>query len=118
MGRARNTEISGALFVVMAILFMLELVPGCGSGSREEEIEIMPREDIKQVMEAHVDGLMAIPGVTGVAIGALDDGTPCIMVYLLEDSAELRRTIPEKLEGHPVVINVSGPIRAMPDEAE
>ena len=73
----------------------------------------MPKRDINAVMESHVNELMAIRGVTGVAIGALDDGTPCILVLVLKESEELTRQIPRKLEGHPVRIFESGEIKPM-----
>jgi hypothetical protein len=91
--------------------------PGCGTVARHErEREAMPTGDINRVMESHVDSLMAIPGVVGVAIGALDDGSPCIRVLVVRDTPELRRLIPEKLEGFPVVIDETGRIRALSDE--
>jgi len=105
--------------VVLVMAALVALAAGCGTGSREGgDGEAMSIDDIKTVMEAHVDELMAIPGVVGVAIGALDDGTPCIRVMLLEDTPELRRRIPDELEGHPVDIDVTGPIRAMPGEGD
>jgi hypothetical protein len=73
----------------------------------------MPRRDITTVMNAHTSELMAIPGVTGVAIGALDDGTPCILVLVLDDDAEATKKIPKELEGHPVKIFESGEIKPM-----
>ena len=76
----------------------------------------MPNRDIKTVMEAHVADLMAIPGVVAVAIGELDDKTPCIRVYVLEQTEELGRKIPKDLQGHPVVIEVSGEIKPMTGE--
>jgi hypothetical protein len=69
--------------------------------------------NITSVMEAHVDDLMAIPGVVGVAVGELGDGTPCIQVLVTERTRELRRKIPRTLEGHPVDIVVSGVIRPL-----
>jgi len=80
-----------------------------------ESRDDMPTRDIKTVMEAHVDDLMALPGVAGVAIGALDDGTPCIKVMVVAQTDELRRHIPDRLEGHPVVIVESGAFRPMED---
>ena len=119
MRQVHHSGIYGAMLGACAIALVLAQVSGCGEVSREgEDREIMPREDIKQVMDAHVDGLMAISGVVGVAIGALDDGTPCIRVLLLEDTPELRGQIPGELEGHPVVIDVTGEIRAMPGEED
>ncbi|HUU46620.1 MAG TPA: hypothetical protein VM118_12890 [Acidobacteriota bacterium] len=76
----------------------------------------MPQRDIKTVMEAHVDELMAVPGVVGVAIGALDDGTPCILVLVIEETDEIDRKVPKTLEGHPVSVFVTGEIKPMEDE--
>jgi hypothetical protein len=73
--------------------------------------------DIDKVMDAHVDDLMAIDGVTAVAVGALDDGRPCIQVYVARKTDELARRIPKMLEGHPVIVEESGFIRPMSDES-
>jgi hypothetical protein len=64
-------------------------------------------------MEAHVDELMAIPGVTGVATGELDDRTPCILVLTAESPDEIDLGVPDILEGYPVRLLESGEIRPM-----
>jgi hypothetical protein len=76
----------------------------------------MPTEDVKRVMDAHVDELMAIPGVVGVAIGALEDGKPCILVLVVQKTAEHSKLIPRDIEGYRVKIEESGEIRAMPGD--
>lgn len=76
----------------------------------------MPLRAIELVQEEHTPELMAVPGVVGVYIGALDDGTPCIKVMVVKASAALEREIPAQLEGHPVVIEETGVIRPMGDE--
>ena len=73
----------------------------------------MPQRDINAVKEAHVNELMAIPNVVGVAVGALDDGTPCILVLVVEETDEIDRRVPKKLEGHPIRVFVSGEIKPM-----
>lgn len=74
----------------------------------------MPIHDIKSVMESHVDELMAIPGVTGVALGKLDDGTPCIMILIVAMTDELAKKIPGSIEGHPTLVVEGGEIEPMP----
>jgi hypothetical protein len=74
--------------------------------------------DIDKVMDTHVGDLMAIDGVTAVAVGALDDGRPCIRVYVVKKTADLARRIPKTLGGHPVAVEESGVIRPMSDESE
>lgn len=73
----------------------------------------MQRREIDAVMNDHAGELMAVPGVTGVAVGALDDGTPCILVLVAETADALRRRVPGTLEGHPVKIVASGRIEPM-----
>lgn len=73
----------------------------------------MSNGDIERVMNEHVSELMAVPGVTGVAVGALDDGSPCILVLVVARSETRRRRIPQTLGGYPVKIVVSGKIRPM-----
>jgi hypothetical protein len=85
--------------------------------SGERSAPIVPTREITQVMDAHVDELMAIPGVVGVAVGALDDGTPCILVLVVNESAGIRKGVPREIEGHPVKIEVTGEIRPMPDDS-
>jgi len=67
-------------------------------------------------MDAHANELMAIEGVTGVAVGALDDGTPSILILIMEESDELAQLLPSVLEGHPVRTLVSGEIKPMQND--
>jgi hypothetical protein len=73
-----------------------------------------PRRSLTEVHEAHSKALMAIPGVVGTAEGQLDSGAPCLQVLVVERTAEIERRVPKSLEGWPVVIVVTGEIRAMP----
>lgn len=105
---------SAPLFLWMLLAALVVYThAGCGPNAGSEKA--VSNRDIKAVMDAHVDELMAIPGVTGVAVGALDDGTPCILVLILEDRQEIRGKIPETIEGHPVRIIVSGEIKPLRD---
>ena len=65
---------------------------------------------IDEVLAAHTDSLMAMPGVVGTAIG-LCDGAPCIRVLLADSSTAVRRRIPPQLEGYRVSAEVTGPFR-------
>ena len=85
----------------------------CACGCRNGDKETVPDRDINIVMEEHVNDIMAIPGVVGVAIGALNDGTPYIRVLVVEKTDEIDREIPTTLEGHPVRVEVSGEIKPM-----
>ncbi len=69
-------------------------------------------QQVKAVMDAHVDSLMAIDGVVGVAIGALDNDRLCIKVMVKTDDPALKHRIPAQLDDVPVVIEITGEIRA------
>jgi hypothetical protein len=73
-----------------------------------------PRRDINAVLAAHDKELLAIPGVVGVYVGTLEDRhTLCLKVMLAEDRPEVRRAIPPTIEDYPVVVEVTGEIRAL-----
>ena len=105
----------------MMIVLPLAALIMCGGckkpPSGERSVPIVPSREITQVMDAHVDELMAIPGVVGVAVGALDDGTPCILVLVAKINAGIHKSVPQEIEGHPVKIEVTGEIRPMPGDS-
>jgi hypothetical protein len=73
-----------------------------------------PKRDINAVLAAHDKELLAIPNVVGVYVGVLEDGrTPCLKVMLARKTPEAVRIIPRNLEGYPVVLEVTGEIRAL-----
>jgi hypothetical protein len=57
--------------------------------------------------------LMAIPGVVGVGIGDCN-GKECIVVLIRDRTAQVDREMPGTLDGYPVQIEVTGPIKALP----
>ncbi len=69
-------------------------------------------ENIKAVMDEHVDSLMSIDGVVGVGIGALDNGNLCIKVMVTKEEVGLQKGIPDQLDNYPVVVEKTGEIRA------
>jgi hypothetical protein len=70
---------------------------------------------IEDVLREHTEELMSIPGVAGVGEG-LCNNTPCIKVYIIKSTPELDRKIPAVLEGYRVSKEVTGSIRAHPDD--
>jgi hypothetical protein len=100
------------LLALAAVTVML--VAGCTKGPEKEKgAPAMSTEDAIRVMDAHVKELMAIPGVVGVAVGALDDGKPCIQVLVARETPELRARVPNKIEGYAIMIEVTGEIKPM-----
>ncbi len=71
--------------------------------------EPMASRSIEVVLKDHTPELMAVNGVVGTAQGE-ENGRPVILVFLANDSAELRRRIPAQIEGYPVKLQVTGEI--------
>lgn len=72
----------------------------------------MSENKIEQVLAAHSDRLMNIPGVIGVAQG-LSGKRPAILILAMAMTAEIKSEIPAEIDGHPVVIQHTGEIRAL-----
>jgi len=111
--RNHKNGLLGAWWLCTAAIVALMLTGASACRPANEGGDAMPQRDINAVKEAHVNELMAIPKVVGVAVGALDDGTPCILVLVVEETDEIDRRVPKKLEGHPVRVFVSGEIKPM-----
>jgi hypothetical protein len=75
----------------------------------------MAAKAIEEVLTEHTKELMAIPGVVGVAQGICND-KPCIKVYVVKESPELKRKIPDTLEGYKVMIEETGEFRPLPQK--
>lgn len=67
---------------------------------------------IQEVKAKHDDGLLAMPGVVLVGIGRGPDGEPVIMVGLDGPRLETVKQLPKVLEGHPLRVEIVGPVRA------
>lgn len=88
-------------------------IAGCRTAQEGAPV-VTPQRPLEAVLAEHTPALMKIAGVVGTYQGATDDGKPCITVMVAHDSPELRAAIPATLEGWPVVIDVTGEIKAMP----
>ncbi|MFN2378832.1 MAG: hypothetical protein ABR519_01315 [Bacteroidales bacterium] len=62
---------------------------------------------IEEVLKKQTGSLMTIPGVTGTGQG-LYHGNPCIKVFVAKLNAELKKQIPDTIEGYPVIIEETG----------
>jgi hypothetical protein len=85
----------------------------CGGRRPQEESTRVPSKSIQDVLAAHNDSLLRIPGVVGTAIGVCD-GAPCIRVFVADSAAAKRTGLSPKLDGYPLRVEVSGIFRARP----
>lgn len=106
------------MLVSMGVSIVASGMMSCATNNmRNEQVAKMtPGATIEAVLEAHTDELMSLPGVVGVAIGVLSDGTRCIKVMVIEKTPDLEKKIPSALEGYPVVVEGTGEIRALPEK--
>ena len=110
--RGSAGPVAHALAVGLALLL---LPAGCRPRGSGEPVTASPARPLSDVLAAHTLEWMKTPGVVGTAESRLDDGRPCILVMVIRLTPELRRAIPETIEGWPVRIEETGEIRAMPD---
>ena len=74
----------------------------------------MPKRDINAVLRDHDKELMALPNVVGVYVGVLE-GTnePCLRVMLKREPSKDDLQIPKRIEGFPVVTEITGELRPL-----
>lgn len=96
--------------VLLAGVFLACAGSHGGAGQAKGGGATVAARSIDEVLAAHNDSLLALPGVVGTAI-ALCDGEHCIKVLLADSNPDTRRRIPPRLEGYRVVTEVTGTIR-------
>ena len=84
--------------------------PGKGKKSKNVPAGLGIASEVKA---RHENRLFEIPGVVGTGVSLDDDGNPVIEVYVERAArATLARPIPKELEGVPVRVIETGPVRA------
>jgi hypothetical protein len=82
-----------------------------GSCTTKDADRTPPPANITQVLERHTDSLMNIPGVVGTAEGSCA-GRPCILVFVRRATPQVRKAVPQQIDGFTVELRESGPIQA------
>ena len=108
-------------FAPLLPVVLLAALSACGQGGDGEQAaqdqsrqeETVARKDIMAVVDEHAPGLIAVPGVEAVAVGALPSGDPCVRIYVAELTDELRGRLPDELGGWPVDVEESGKFRPL-----
>jgi len=96
-----------AVTVILGVGALLAAGGWADGGERK-----VARRAIETVLADHTDRLVAVEGVVGVAVGKCR-GRPCIRVFVVEETPELRLRIPRSLEGYPVEVQQTGEFRAI-----
>jgi hypothetical protein len=77
---------------------------------RKKSSKVISIDKTKEKYEAEI---MAIPGVTGIGIGNDERNAGlAIKVYVESVTPDLRRRIPAKLDGYPLVLEATGEFKA------
>jgi len=97
---------------VLAPLLLAGAIAACSGsprGTGQGSSATVATRGIDDVLAAHSDALLALPGVVGTAI-ALCEGERCIKVLLADANADTKSRIPPRLEGYRVVVELTGTI--------
>jgi hypothetical protein len=70
----------------------------------------MNERTIEQVLNAHADDWMSIPGVVGTGIGECN-GEPCLRIFVRRKTPRLLQKLPTVVDGFVVDIVESGEFR-------
>ena len=111
----RFREAPRAALFGAAIVLSLGCLMDCGrraSGDRGGVSQMAAKKTVQQVLKENIDRWTAIPGVVGAGIGECK-GQPCIKVLVTEKSEQVQKRIPSQVEGFPVMVEVTGEIRAL-----
>jgi len=72
----------------------------------------IPTEQAEAAKERATPGLLARPGVVGVGVTA-QGAVAAIQILVRERTPDLVASLPQEIEGHPVVIEEVGEIRTL-----
>ena len=74
------------------------------------ETKLAATRPLEEVLRAHTDRLLAMPGVVGVGEGRCND-QPCIKVFVARRTPDLLKAVPASLDGYPVAVEETGELR-------
>jgi hypothetical protein len=108
---------SKMVLLAMSLMFLCANGLDCTSNNMRngQGKDEMPIKTIEDVLKEHSKELMFIPGVVGTALGLCKD-EPCIKVFVIQETPELKQRIPHRLGGYPVSVEETGEIRALPEK--
>lgn len=101
------------VFLGFCIAITIGGLGGCTNkkSKQYETGENMSGKSIEQVLGENTGRWLKIDLVVGVAIGMLEDKA-CIRVLVAYEPDQVRKQIPEKVEGYAVVIEETGILKA------
>ncbi len=88
---------------------ILLLVAAC---SQEPDKEKTMTGSIQEVKAKYEQQIIKTPGVVSMGIGQDAKGNIAIIIGIEHEGEQIRAALPKELEGYPVEVQVTGPIRA------
>jgi hypothetical protein len=73
----------------------------------------MARTPLAAVLQQHIDRLMTIPGVVGLAQGTWE-GQLCLNIFVEDHLPQPLSGIPTRLEDYPIMLIPIGPLSVFP----
>jgi len=75
--------------------------------------------EVREVKRRHAPHLLKQPGVSGVGVEKDDAGGNYVLaIHLDSDDAEVRKSLPDEIEGHRIKYVYSGPFRKLPSAGQ
>jgi len=119
-GRLTGSAAAAIAAVLSGVLFIGCRQPPPNAGAEKAPVSVeesvIPQEPagsrppIEDVIALHTNELLAIEGVVVVFAGENAERQPVITIGVSEKTEKIVRSIPQTLEGYPVVIQETGPI--------
>lgn len=95
-------------------LFIIFLViPFMQSCSQDKNEKTMQKKPVEIIFEEHQDEWLAIPGVQGFYQGEAENGDEIIVIMVDKNTEEIRKALPDSVEGYPVIIEETGVIKPL-----
>jgi len=113
--RLRDGRIARLGRRLAAIMLAVFGAMATGHAVAQDEGTVMPDKPIADVLQAHSEQLLSLPGVVGIGEGRCEEA-PCVLVLVVEKTPALEDEIAGLLEGYPVSIVESGEILAREPE--
>ena len=88
---------------------ILFLLAACSQEPEKEKTMAGAIQDVKAKYEKQI---IETPGVVSMGIGKDAKGQTAIIIGIEQDSDKIRAALPKELDGYPVEVQTTGPVRA------
>ena len=95
------------------IILIIFISAGLNIYSQQSDTLNMERKPLSEVFLEYQDSLLSVPGVQGFYQSITENGEDIIVIMIESDTAAVRKSIPDSLEGYPVRLEVTGKIKPL-----